>query len=150
MKQMITLTAAAILLAWTHTCHARLGAEPSFAKSGTSRTDSPTQSYSVNNYTWFETVLSTGTHVCEYVAKNGKVFAVRWHGPFMPDLKELLGIYFDTMVAEGSKTPAAGNSQLFIKRPSVVIQSGGHMRSYNGRAWIPDQLPNGFSTAELH
>src|SRR5271170_675169 len=32
--------------------------------------------------------------VREYVSPDGKVFGVAWQGPFMPDLQQILGTYF--------------------------------------------------------
>jgi hypothetical protein len=142
-------SAASLLLVLANTSHASLGAAPSFSNPNSLKSASPAQKYAVGDYSELETTLPTGTRVREYVSVTGKVFAVSWSGPFMPDLKELLGTYFDTMVTESSKSPAAGNSQLDIKRPDVVIQSGGHMRALEGRAWIPDQLPKGFSASDI-
>lgn len=95
------------------------------------------------------TTLATGTLVREYLAPGGAVFAVSWDGPVLPDLKALLGKYFETMVAESARLPRAGRSHLGVDKPEVVIHSGGHMRAFEGSAWIPAQLPAGFSAAEL-
>ncbi len=66
------------------------------------QTPSPNGTYSVN-----EAILPTGTRIQQYVSKAGKVFAVTWNGPFMPDLRQLMGSYFDTMIADqtGRVTP---------------------------------------------
>src|ERR1700722_19006066 len=34
------------------------------------------------------------TVVDEYVSPAGTVFAVAWHGPFVPDMQQILGSYF--------------------------------------------------------
>lgn len=103
-----------------------------------------------SNYTVSETTLDSGTVVREYVAAGGAVFAVSWNGPFVPDLRTLLGAHFDTMTKQAARTPHAGHSQFTLKQSDVVIESGGHMRAYVGRAWIPDQLPAGFATADIN
>ncbi len=95
------------------------------------------------------TLLATGTRVSEYVSAGGVVFAVTWDGPMLPDLKVLLGKHFDTMVAESARRPKAGPGRIALDTPDVVINSGGHMRAFEGSAWIPAQLPAGFSTEEL-
>jgi hypothetical protein len=92
--------------------------------------------------------LPNGTTVREY-AVNGVVFAVSWHGPFLPDLRELLGRHFATLTDETARHPLAGHSQVRIARPDVTIESGGHMRAYNGRAWVNSLLPAGFNTDEI-
>jgi hypothetical protein len=67
----------------------------------------------------------------------------------LPDLKALLGKYFDNMVAESARMPKAGRSRIAINVPEVVINSGGHMRAFEGSAWIPAQFPAGFTAADL-
>lgn len=101
------------------------------------------------SYTVSETKLDNGTLVREYVATNGTVFAVGWSGPFMPDLRTLLGAHFDTLVQAAAKRPKAGHSQLALRQSDVVIESGGHMRAYVGRAWIPARLPAGVAAADI-
>lgn len=104
---------------------------------------SGTATYSVR-----DTTLPTGTQVREYVSNSGIVFGVTWNGPVLPNLKELLGKHFDTMVAESAKRPKAGRSRLHVDLPGVVIDSGGHMRAFEGSAWVPAQFPPGFSFNE--
>lgn len=91
------------------------------------------------------TTLDSGTVVREYVNPAGAVFAVSWNGPFLPDLRTLLGQHFATMTGAAAQRPKAGHSQLAVERPDVVIISNGHMRAFSGRAWIPGELPAGFS-----
>jgi hypothetical protein len=93
-------------------------------------------------------VLDNGTTVHEY-ATGGVVFAVAWNGPFLPDLRKLLGPYFDTLTNDTARRPKAGNSQVRIHRPDVTIESGGHMRAYAGRAWVNSLLPAGFATEDI-
>lgn len=101
--------------------------------------------YSVN-----ETTLDSGTVVREYVgSSSGTVFAVSWDGPFMPDLRTLLGSHFSTLTAAAAARPKAGHSQLSVKDGDVVIVSGGHMRAYTGRAWIVSALPAGVGTDDI-
>lgn len=101
------------------------------------------------NYTVTQSTLDDSTVVREYSDNAGVVFAVSWNGPFLPDLRTLLGAHFDTLRSEAAKTPKAGHSQLAIDRSDVVIVSNGHMRSYSGKAWIPSALPAGFSTDSI-
>jgi hypothetical protein len=93
-------------------------------------------------------VLDNGTTVREYVA-NGVVFAVSWNGPFLPNLRDLLGSHFDTLTAETARHPKAGSGQVRIQRSDVTIESGGHMRAYEGRAWVNSLLPAGFNTGDI-
>jgi hypothetical protein len=100
------------------------------------------------SYSLHETTLSSGTIIREY-SQKGAVFAVSWEGPFLPDLQTLLGKHFDTMIAESAKRPRAGGGELQIVTPSVIIVSGGHMRAFNGRAWVVSDLPAGFTVTDI-
>jgi hypothetical protein len=96
-----------------------------------------------------DTTLATGTHVREYVTGGNIVFGVTWDGPVLPDLKALLGKqHFDAMVAEAKKQPKAGRGRLQVKRPDFVVDSGGHMRAFEGSAWMPSEFPVGFVPAD--
>lgn len=101
-------------------------------------------------YTDSEKKLESGTVVHEYSDANGTVFAVSWSGPYLPDLKELLGTHFDTMVEHAKKVPPASRRSKFkLKRSDLVIVSGGHMGSFEGRAWLPAKLPAGFNPGDI-
>ncbi|MES2102990.1 MAG: DUF2844 domain-containing protein [Pseudomonadota bacterium] len=103
-----------------------------------------------SNFRVNESTLSSGTVVREYVAAaSGTVFAVSWTGPIMPDLQEVLGKHVATLNAETFKKPRAGNSQVSISRPDIVIQSGGHMRAFEGRAWVASEFPSGFTADDI-
>jgi hypothetical protein len=101
------------------------------------------------NYTVTQSTLDEGTVVREYSDAAGVVFAVSWNGPFLPDLRTLLGAHFDTLRSEAARRPKAGHSQLAVDRSDVVIVSTGHMRAFSGKAWIPASLPTGFSTDSI-
>jgi len=147
-RKAIAAPAAALLLAYAGCAHAALGGLPEqFSDDGMSVVSSA--SSAASNYTVRDTALATGTRVREYVSGDGIVFALAWDGPVLPNLQALLGKYFDTMVSESAKTPRAGRSPLAINLPEVVINSGGHMRAFQGNAWIPAQLPPGFSADQV-
>ena len=117
------------------------------AANGTTSTTSASNgsaSYSVST-----TTLAGGTTVREYVGADGVVFAVTWNGPFLPDLRELLGQHFATLKNESARQPKAGRGQVRVAQPDVTIESGGHMRAYAGRAWVNSRLPAGFDTDTL-
>lgn len=139
---------SAFLFVCTSAGHAALGGPPEqFNAQGTAIELHATPAGA--SYMTRDTTLATGTRVTEYVSPGGIVFAVAWEGPNLPDLKALLGKHFETMVAESSKAPRAGRSQMAIDLPEVVINSGGHMRAFEGSAWIPAALPAGFSAADV-
>jgi hypothetical protein len=139
---------SALLLAYAGVSHAALGGLPEpFNTEGATVASSVSSAGS--NYVMRDTTLGTGTHVREYISGNGVVFAIAWDGPFLPDLKALLGKYFDAMVAESARLPRAGRSRMAVDSPEVVINSGGHMRAFEGSAWIPAEFPAGFTADDV-
>lgn len=91
-----------------------------------------------------------GTVVNEYVSLAGNVFAVSWHGPFPPQMQQILGSYYQQYTAALAARPNRyGHRPLDIQEPGLVIQTGGHTRDYFGRAYIPDMLPSGVKTDEI-
>lgn len=94
-----------------------------------------------------------GTRLREYVATaNGKVFAYTWQGPSAPNLDILLGRYADDYQSGAVALHLAGRDGLHAARvdtPSVIVESGGLMRSYVGRAWLPGALPAGVTEGDL-
>jgi hypothetical protein len=87
-----------------------------------------------------EIVQPSGTSVRQYVSPAGTVFAVAWQGPLMPDLRQLLGPYFDSYVA-AAKAKRAKRTPVVIRGASLVVLSGGHLRAFSGRAYVPDLVP---------
>lgn len=99
-------------------------------------------------YTVHEIQAASGILVREYVSAQGQVFAVAWQGPLMPDLQQFLGSYFaDYQAAARSKR--AGRGPLQVRQPGLVVQSGGHMRAFSGRAYIPQLLPADMAVDEI-
>ena len=99
-------------------------------------------------YTVHEIQTPFGTTLREYVSSAGTVFAVAWQGPVMPDLRQTLGIYFDRYTAAASGKHA-GHRHLAIREPGLVVQSNGRMRSFSGRAYLPQLLPQGVTVEEI-
>lgn len=142
------LLISVLLFAYAGASHAALGGAPEMFAAATTTVASKLSAAGAG-YLVRETALDSGTLVREYVSADGLVFAVTWQGPTLPDLKALLGKYFDTMVAESASAPRAGRSRIAVNQPEVVINSGGHMRAFEGSAWIPAQLPAGFTPDDL-
>ena len=97
-----------------------------------------------SSFTVHELTMPTGTVVREYVSPAGKVFGVAWRGPYLPDFRQLLGDYF-APVMQTPRNQRQGRGPLQVNQPNVVFQSGGHMRAFFGRAYVPDMLPKGVS-----
>ena len=102
-------------------------------------------------YAVHEIKTDTGTTVREYVSPTGQVFGVAWHGPFIPQMQQLLGTYFQqySQAVRAQKTRYVGRRPLNIQQPGLVVQGGGHMLSYFGRAFVPEMVPQGVKTEEV-
>ena len=102
-------------------------------------------------FTVHEIAAATGTTVREYASSSGKIFAVAWDGPWLPSMRQLLSSYFaQYQQALQANGPAyAGRRPLRIEQPGLVVQSGGHMRFFFGRAYIPQMMPQGVRAEDI-
>ena len=97
-----------------------------------------------------EITAGTGTRVREYLTRSGLVFAVSWSGPVVPDLRQLLGSHYDSYAKGLSALSHPGlRRSLRIASDKVIVESGGHMRAYSGRAYLPALIPPGVPLSEL-
>lgn len=103
----------------------------------------------VKGYAVHEITTPSGVHVDEYVTADGKVFAVSWQGPFIPDLRQMLGAYYARYAQAASAAHAGGHRHLRIEQPGLVVESNGRMRAFYGRAWDPALLPQNFTAADI-
>lgn len=104
----------------------------------------PGMSYSVH-----EMRASSGIAVREFVSPAGRVFGVAWQGPYLPDLRQLLGEHFDDYV-QAAENPARVRSRMMhLEAGDMVFESGGHMRFFVGRAYLRSELPDGISADDV-
>jgi hypothetical protein len=98
-----------------------------------------------------EMKTAAGAVVREYVSSEGKVFAVAWSGPWPPDMRQLLGSYFDqySQAAKVQSGVRIGRRPLVINEPGLVVQAGGHPRSFVGKAYVPQMLPAGVKAEDI-
>lgn len=103
-----------------------------------------------NGYTIHESTTEAGITVREYAAQNGVVFAVTWNGPTLPDLQTLLGNYFPQFKnAMAERRDRGIRGPVGLKQDDLVVESGGHLRDFRGRAYAPDLLPPQVSIDEI-
>jgi len=100
------------------------------------------------SYRMHEIQLPSGTTLREFAGSDGKVFAVAWTGPNIPNLRQTFGRYYDTFVA-AAKIKHSGHTHLQIQQTGLVVQSIGHMRAFVGRAYLPEAVPSGVDLGEL-
>ena len=143
------LSAAAIFCALP--CYAALGGDASSVQQDQVRINATRKVTQTRGYTLHELNAANGVVVREYLSPSGKVFAVGWKGPWAPDLQHLLGTHFDEFQkALQSQSRGAGHGPVVVQLPGLVVELGGHMRSFVGRAYLPDQLPDGVRAKEIH
>lgn len=99
-------------------------------------------------FTVYESELPGGTRVREYLSPAGKVFAVAWQGPHMPDLQRLFGAYFASY-RQLAASKRAGRGPLVVDSPELVVQSAGRMRAFFGRAYVRPLMPPGVAVDEI-
>ena len=106
---------------------------------------------SADSYTLHEIQTSNGVVVKEYLAPAGRVFAVSWQGPVHPDLRQLLGPYFDEYVRaiQEQRQQRRGHGPLLIQHAGLVVQVSGHVRGFVGKAYVPQQMPAGIRAEDL-
>ena len=99
-----------------------------------------------DRYTLHEMRSSTGTTIREYVSPDGKVFAVSWKGPFLPDLRQVLGDYFAEYQTEARRVREGRRARgpLAIDTGDLTVVASGHTRSFTGRAIANRLMPAGF------
>jgi len=97
-----------------------------------------------HGYRVHEISRDDGTLIKEYVSFDGKVFGVSWKGPTLPDLSQLLGSSFAEF--QNSLNSKVGRRQTAVVHNSdLVVESTGHTRAFQGRAYLRSLLPDGVS-----
>jgi hypothetical protein len=137
------LVAALSLSAW-----AELGGGLESVQADQARMGATRKVQSADGYTVHEMQTGTGTIVREYAAPSGTVFGVTWNGPFIPDLRQLLGAqrfaeYQQALQAQNEQAGMRRRGPIDVELPGLVFQMAGHQRSFHGRAYIPQSLPQG-------
>ena len=94
------------------------------------------------DYTVHEMSREDGTLIREYVTPAGKVFGVSWSGPSIPDLSQLLGLY-NTEFHESLRANRVRRRSAVVRNADLVVESTGHMRAFEGRAYLNSLLPGG-------
>ena len=128
-----------------------LGGDVTSVESDRAKMEASAQVTSKQLYAIHEMHAPNGVVVREFVSPAGKVFGVAWQGPTRPDLRQVLGTYFDafTKAVQTQKVRTVGRAPLLIQQPGFVLQMGGHPRAFVGRAYVPQMVPTGVQAEEL-
>ena len=138
-----------LLWACAGSSHAALGGAVANLTSSALSQREVVQTLTSTTATYRETVLTNGTVVHEYRGADSIVYAVTWHGPFLPDLQALLGTYFETLRSPPNQASRKGSAGLRVLQSDIGLIAGGHMGAFEGKAWIPAKLPAAVTANDL-
>jgi hypothetical protein len=146
--KVLSMTIALMMLVLPVPASAALGANVASVQADQIQMNGTLRSTDAGKYTQYEIQTPSGTLVREYVSSAGAVFAVAWEGPSLPDLKQLLGTYFEQYV-KATKSQGGRAGPRVIQQSGLVVHAGGHMRAFLGRAYVPQMLPEGVNPEEV-
>jgi Protein of unknown function (DUF2844) len=142
------LLAAALLLPCI--ASATLGQPEASVRTDATQLKGSVQATYLANYRVHEIQLPSGTAVREFVSLDGNVFAIAWSGHSTPNLRQMLGEYFDQYAA-ALQVRRGDHRHVQIQLDNLVVQATGHMRgTFAGRAYLPAAIPAGVSLGDLN
>lgn len=130
---------------------AELGGTAASIQNDQARLQGSRRMIAAQSYSLHEIQAVSGTVVREYVSPQGTVFAVTWHGPWMPDIRQLLGIYFEQYraAAQSQNVGHFARRPVTVNQPGLVVQVGGHVRAFSGMAYVPGMVPSGVRIEDI-
>lgn len=138
------------MLCWGGPVSAHLGSDVAGVQSDTLALRGVDHVTGLVRYDVHQIDAAAGISVREFVTRSGTVFAVSWTGPVPPDLQQLLGRYFPAYAAGLAALDHPGlRRSVRIALADLVVEAGGHLRAYAGRAYLPALVPAGVAVAEL-
>jgi len=141
---------AGIILLCGGSARAALGGDAASVRSDTDEMHGVVHSTLLQHYDVEEITTDSGMRVREFLNRNGIVFAVTWNGPAVPDLQRLLGTNFAVYTKALAESNQSGRQRsLQIASSELLVESGGHLRAYVGRAYLPALIPAGTPTSDL-
>jgi hypothetical protein len=141
-------TTIAVLSAWlmaSAPAWAVLGQSVDSVRADQTRLEAKLRTVPLPGYTVHEISRGDGTTIREFVTPFGTVFGVSWKAPTMPDLAPLLGTYYaqfhQAMQGRRHRGPVV------VRTNDLVVESGGHLRAFYGRAYVTSLIPATLSPA---
>jgi hypothetical protein len=135
---------------WVGSAHAALGGDAASVPIDATDLHGAVNTEIRQQYDIQEISAGAGMRVREYLGRDGVVFAVSWSGPVLPDLQRLLGTHFAEYTAALKALPRPGlQRSVRVTSSDLIVESGGHLRAYAGRAYLPALIPAGVSAAEI-
>lgn len=141
---------AAVSFPTAQRAHAALGESADSVESDRKALSAARYAATTRNAYTIQEVKSDAATVREYVSSSGVVFAVAWNGLSHPDLSPLLGSYAGEYRQALRQIPRKpGRRHLEVKGDRVVVETWGHMRNLQGRAYAPALIPQGVRVDEI-
>ena len=128
--------------------HAALGENVDSVAADQIRLRAKLQVVRMANHTVHELQVPAGGSIRQFVGDSGKVFAVSWSGGWRPDLRELMGAYYDRYL-EAAKGRRRIRGPVRIELPGMVVVMGGHQRAFFGHVYLTDLLPSGLRPEDI-
>jgi hypothetical protein len=151
MKMLFAMGGLFVGLAPCFPVRASLGGDLTTVRDDQAKLQGTLRTTNNNSYTIHEIHAASGVMVREYVTLSGNVFGVAWQGRTHPDLRQVLGSYYDLFVqaVQAQRAQRRGRGPILIQQSGLVVQMGGHMGSLTGRAYLPQSLPAGVHLEEI-
>jgi hypothetical protein len=135
---------------WAGSARAALGSDAASVLADGARLHVDIHSEMRQQYEVLEFSTATGINVREYLNRDRMVFAVSWRGPVPPDLEQLLGAHFTSYAAALAAVTHPGiHRSLRVESSGLIVELGGHLRAYVGRAYLAALMPAGVTAAEF-
>ncbi len=143
--------AVLVILAFSLPSFAELGGYADSVEADRAKMKASTKVTENKSYAVHEITTPAKIVVREYVGPDGRVFGVAWRGPFLPDLSQIFGSYFQQYAnaVRAEHRSYGGRRPVDIQQPGLVVQGGGHMLGHFGRAYVPAMLPEGVTSNEI-
>jgi hypothetical protein len=141
--------AVAFLMAPAPRADAALGGDLASVEKDKAELEGELSSQARADYVVHELQVSNGGTVREFASPTGTVFGVAWSGPFLPDMTQLMGRYFDTYARAAAQSHRRGRAPLVLHLPGLEFVNSGHPRSFHGHAYVPELVPAGVDASEI-
>ena len=149
-KRAFLLAAVGMAPLWAGAARAALGSDAASVLADGASMHAGVQSEMWRQFEVLEISAAAGLSVREYLNKDGIVFAVSWNGPVPPDLERLLGTNYSTYAAALAAVVNPGiHRSLRLESSGLIVELGGHLRAYSGRACLAALLPPGVTATEF-
>jgi Protein of unknown function (DUF2844) len=135
-------------LCLTGTARAELGGSEFSVQLDQARANGELHTTSYVAYDRHEITTLDGALIHEFTDRSGQVFAVTWHAHGPIDLHRLLGAQYEKFAA-ASLDAHKDLHHTSVHLPDLVVDASVIMRTFAGRAYLPNALPAGVAVQEL-